>query len=176
LFLREVLLQNGRAIFGPSAFVTGREIDFQETAFGRLDWPEQDAEATALFSLKMLVSAVILTGIDSHDFENAQEVNEAYLSLCESYDRGDDEFADFLRPSAGDALSKRLLDEDENSKAWVESYNIMRNKHPVLSEENARRKADQQRGIFHDQSIMDHIVAPTSAAHLTILEEQVKPL
>ena len=93
VMLREVLIQNAGSIFGGSAMLTGQEADFGSTlAETTIDnsnsdtaTVEVDANTAALFSIQVLATTIILTGLA--DLGDASDnLSDSFLNLVESYE------------------------------------------------------------------------------------------
>ena len=93
LLYRELLCQNAVAIFGPSAMLTGREDDFGAslaeviTDDDKEDDEDDDSEAddTVLFSVQVLATAVILTGLADLG-EQTELLKDDFLDMAEAYE------------------------------------------------------------------------------------------
>jgi len=89
LLYRELLCQNAVAIFGPSAMLTGREDDFGASLAEVItdDDNDEDSEAddTVLFSVQVLATAVILTGLVDLG-EQTELLKDDFLDMAEAYE------------------------------------------------------------------------------------------
>jgi len=83
VMFRELLCQNAGSIFGPHSMLTGLEDDFGDTKVKSAN--DTEKEEMAFFSLQVLATAIILTGL-SDIGDTAEQVKEEFLDLVASYE------------------------------------------------------------------------------------------
>ena len=115
LLLREVMMQNAEAIFGSSI------LPPQEDTRGS-ERKKQFMEQATLFSIKTLVTSVILFALDKFGHGI---LSDRFLNVVDSYDSGSEEFSSLMEQLQDARVvvlpGGRLMDEEE-SEMWQASF------------------------------------------------------
>ena len=192
ILLREVMIQNAESIFGTASF------DFSDDlAAASQSQPSAHALpicAVTLFSIKVLVTAVIVAGIGAtfsppatsheHGEDGDEDPDEEdlsgtltsnFLEMVTSYDRADDQFVQHLLPKRdSDAVRAKHPEFD----AYQISLNLQRNRHHLLRASVGRRYESAPDGDDGAPTPLPPAAAqllPTegagaTAVHITLLE------
>ena len=141
LMIREVLILNAGTIFGSSAMLTGCEADFGDTlvvSSNNNSYNDQadDAQETALFSVQVLATTVILTGLaEIGDNQASENLSEEFLKVLESYELGDKKVEQCLEVICDNVMGvfpNRQRMQNLERRAWASSTNFQRERHPLI--------------------------------------------
>jgi len=164
LHLREIMIINAKAMFGPAAILNGLEEDFEYDDNVNAETAKACVGEAELFSATTVATGVIMTALEK---VKGGRLCENFLRIVDAYDDGDKEFSSLLGPldrSNGAVLPGGKSMENDERDMWQASYNNRAEQHPVTLKRRLR-----EAGVKIPAGCVS-AVAQTNAVHLTILE------
>ena len=86
LMIRELFVLNAMSIFGPSGMITGREADFGSTLDDDIQNDLVTDDEAAIFSVRILATTIILTGLADLGDKASEELTTAFLNVVAKYE------------------------------------------------------------------------------------------